>query len=277
MKAKSLFSLEGRKTKSSLFSIYGLWTMVYGLFLGGCLTTEYNVATHKQDILLYSTEREVAMGANIARKIANEFKISVNPQDIEKVSQIADRLKQFIDRQELNYYFYVIEENEKGESEINAFSIPGGYVYIYKELMDLLDSDDELAFVLAHEIGHIVSRHQIKRLQAAMGYNLLMLASVRAPGSPQFSRDLSFALGQLLVGYSREDEFTADELAAKYCRLAGYNPLSGIEVLEKLYEEDKKKLRPLSYFRTHPYTAQRIRHIKEVLHLPLDVEDYINP
>lgn len=215
------------------------------------------------------------MGRNIAKAISQEYKISNSPYDIQRVQEIADQIVKVIDRQELSYYFYVILEDEKGESHINAFSLPGGYVYIFKELLDILD-DDELAFVIAHEVGHIVSRHHIKRLQAAMGYNLLLIASTQAPADPEFSRGLSFAIAQMLVAYSREDEFNADELAVKYSRLAGFDPKAGIEVQEKLYQEGKKKLHPISYFRTHPYTAQRIRRIKERLHLPLGVDDYIN-
>lgn len=224
---------------------------------------------------MFSTEKEVAMGQNIARKIAQEFKISNNPYDIKRIDRIGTKIVEVVDRKELSYYFYVIEEDQKGKGQINAFSVPGGYVYIFKDLLDLLD-DDELSFVLAHEISHIVSRHHIKRLQAAMGYNLLIIASVGTRSNPQFSQGLSFALAQILVAYSRDDEFNADELAVKYCQAAGFDPTVGIEVQEKLYREGKKKLRPFSYFRTHPYTAQRIRHIKEVLHLPLGVEDYIN-
>jgi predicted Zn-dependent protease len=244
------------------------------LFLAGCMSSEYNVATHKQDLYLFSTAKEVLMGRNIAKKISQEFKISNSPYDIERMDRIGTKIEQIIDRKELSYYFYIIEEDDKGRGQVNAFSLPGGYVYIFKELLDLL-TDDELAFVLSHEIGHIVSRHHIKRLQAAMGYNLLTIASI-GTSDPQFTRGLSFALAQIIVAFSREDEFNADELAVKYCKLAGFNPASGIEVQEKLYQANKKSLRPFSYFRTHPYTAQRIRQIKEALHLPLDVDDFLN-
>ncbi len=249
--------------------------IILSLLMAGCISSEYNVATHKQDLYLISSEREVAMGQNIAKKVAKEFKLSKSPYDIERLDRISKKLEQVIDRQELSYYFYVIEADNKGKGQVNAFSLPGGYVYIFKDLLDLLN-DNELAFVLAHEAGHIVSRHHIKRLQAAMGYNLLGIASVAAKGDPNFSRGLSFALAQILVAYSREDEFSADELAVKYCKLAGFDPAAGIEVNEKLYQESKKKIRPLSYFRTHPYPAQRIGRIKEALQLPLDVDDYLN-
>lgn len=246
------------------------------LFLNGCLTTEYNVATHRQDIFFYSAESEMNMGQNISKNVAKEYKISNNPYDIERVDKIGRKIAEVVDRKEISYYFYIIEEDKDGKGSVNAFSLPGGYSYIFKDLLDILGNDDELAFVLAHEAGHIVSRHHIKRLQAAMGYNLTMIASAQAPASPGFRRGLSFALAQVFTAYSREDEFNADELAVKYCREAGFDPAAGIEVLEKLYQENRKEVRPISYFKTHPYPAQRIRHIKEVLRLPLDVDDYLS-
>lgn len=260
---------------SKLNSCLLVCILVFGCFLAGCISSEYNVGTQSQDIYLFSTEREVAMGRNIAKKIAEEFKISKNPLDIRRIEEISSRLVEVVDRREITYYFYVIEEDNKQKSQINAFAVPGGYVYIFKELFDLLD-DDQLGFVLAHEIAHIVSRHSIKRLQAALGYNLLVVASAGSRSDPRFTQGLSLALAQILVGYSREDELNADELAVKYCQLAGFKAIAGIEVQEKLYSEGKKRIRPLSYFRTHPYTDQRIRRIKEVLRLPLDVDDYIN-
>jgi len=246
------------------------------IFLCGCLTTEYNVGTRKQDIYFYSSESEINMGQNIAKRITKEFKISNNPNDIQRVSEIGRKIANVVDRQGISYYFYIIEEDDRGRGQVNAFSLPGGYSYIFKDLLELLDNDDQLAFILAHEAGHIVSRHHIKRLQAAMGYTLAIIASTQASADRNFANGVSFALAQLFTAYSRQDEFNADELAVKYCKAAGYDPSSGIEVLEKLYLENKKEIRPLSYFKTHPYPAQRIRHIKEVLKVPLGVDDYVN-
>jgi len=147
---------------------------------------------------------------------------------------------------------------------------------VHKKLVDALENDDQLAFVLAHELGHIVTRHHIKKLQAALGANLLILASTQSD-SPGFSRGLSFALASIFTEYSKEDEFTADELAVKYTRLAGFDSEAGISVMEILYKEQKKQApRSFSYFRTHPHVAARIRHIKEMLGVPLAPEDYLN-
>ena len=253
----------------------GPYIVTFLLLLTACITTEYNVGTHKQDIMFYSSEKETAMGRNISKMISEEFKLSNSPYDLKRISEISEKITAVVDREAVTYYFYVIEEDSKGKSSINAFSLPGGYVYIFKELMDLLD-DDELAFVLSHEVGHIVSRHHIKRLQAAMGYNILMAASAVGARNPNFSQALSYALEQIMMGYSREDEFNADQLAAKYSKKAGFDPSAGARVMEKLYEEGKEKIRPFSYNRSHPYHSQRIGHLKEAIGVPLDVDDYIN-
>ncbi|MCM8820234.1 MAG: M48 family metalloprotease [Candidatus Omnitrophica bacterium] len=248
---------------------------IFFIFFGGCVTTEYNVGTRRQDVILYSTQKEVLLGENIAQEIKKKFKISNNPLDIERVNRIGKEIVSVCDRREISYYFYVVEEDDEGKRQKNAFSVPGGYVYIFKDLLDMLN-DDELAFVLAHEVGHIVSRHVVKKLQAALGYNLILVASVGVVRNQEFTKGLSFALAQIMAAYSREDEFNADELAVKYLKLLNKDAKAGIDVLEKLYKENKKEIRPISYFRTHPFTAERIRHIKEVLFLPLEASDYIN-
>lgn len=245
------------------------------IFIASCITTEYNVATHKEDIFFYSTDREVALGENLSRQISKELKISQNPFYIQRVNNVGKKIAQVCNRKELNYYFYVVAKTDKDDK--NAFSLPGGYVYINESLLEILENDDELAFVLAHEVGHIVARHSIKKLQAALGYNLLMLATIPAEKSPQFYQGLSLALAQIMAAYSRQDEFTADELAVKYTKLAGFDPSAGIEVLEKLYAHHKKeRSRPPTYFRTHPYIVQRIKHIKATVGIPLSISDYIN-
>ncbi|MCM8774660.1 MAG: M48 family metalloprotease [Candidatus Omnitrophica bacterium] len=245
--------------------------LIFILYLSGCVTTEYGTGTHRQDIFFYSSEKEVDIGRNLNQHIHQEKIISKNPKDIERISRIASKIVEVCDRKEINYYFYIIDEDEK-----NAFSVPGGYVYIYSGLMNILD-DNELGFVIAHEVAHIVCRHSIKKLQAAMGMNLLILATAKVESTPNFHQGLSFALAQILTAYSREDEFNADELATKYLKLAGLNPKSGVEVLEKLYRESKKASpRMYSYFRTHPYVDQRIKRMKEYLGLPLNIKDYLN-
>ncbi len=244
------------------------------LSLEACITTEYNIATHTQDIYFYSTEKEVNLGRNVSEAIKKDMPLCKDSLLNKKIWEIGERLVRVCDRREINYYFYIIDKNEK-----NAFSIPGGYIYIYKGLLSMLDNDSQIAFVIAHEIAHIVARHSIKRLQASLGYNLLVLASsqVKASGNISQIQGISLILATILSGYSQEDEFLADKLAVEYLKRADFNPQESVKVLEKLEKAHKKEpLRKISYFRSHPFIPQRIRRMKEKLGLPLEFKDIIN-
>jgi len=151
-------------------------------------------------------------------------------------------------------------------------------VYIFKGLVDKVSSDDELAGVVAHEVGHIVARHSIKRLQADQAYSLLRLLVSQAPGTTGgvgAAADAAFT--ELLLGYSREDELLADRLGARYSKLAGYDPHGMIKFMNKLQEIQRHKpLQPRTYYKTHPYVPDRVRVIKQELGEGIGFDDYIN-
>jgi predicted Zn-dependent protease len=155
--------------------------------------------------------------------------------------------------------------------------LPGGFVYINKGLIEKTADDSELAGVIAHEVGHIVARHSIKKLQALQGYSLLRILVAAAPGSGEAGNAADIAFTQLLLGYAREDELLADQLGARYLKLAGYDPHGMLNFLEKLWEINRRKpLQPRSYFKTHPYVPDRIRVVKQELGEAIEFKDYIN-
>ncbi|HAJ57137.1 MAG TPA: septum formation protein Maf [Candidatus Omnitrophica bacterium] len=240
----------------------------------GC-STEYNIASNSQDWMMYSTEKEVAMGDSLSKQVEKEYKVVHDPEANERLRRIGEKIASVCDRKELLYRFRIIED-EKEKDMVNAVSLPGGYVYVYKELMKVADSDDELAAVLGHEVAHIAARHSIKRLQAIWGYNIL---SVLAAGTrnPDFAHGAQAAYLSILSGYSQEDELLADKLGARYTRRAGYDPGAMLSFLEKLRKRHKKeKPRALSYFKTHPFISERIKVTKEELGEKISFEDFIN-
>ena len=247
---------------------------MFGLsLLAGCMVSEeYNIATHRQDIYFYSTPKEIAIGRNIAKAVAEKYKFCQEPSLNRKIQEIGQKIAAVCDRKELIYRYYIIEDKT-----INAFSLPGGFVYIFRGLLDKLKTEDEIAFVLGHETGHIVARHAIKRLQAAMASNLLLIASTQVESGGNLPQGVYLALVSLMSGYSQEDEFLADKLGITYARKAGFDPKAAIKVLELLEKENEKSpARQISYFRTHPYPIPRIRAIKEELGLPLNFRDLAN-
>lgn len=241
------------------------------LFLSGC-STEYNIVTGKEETFYYSTDKEVHIGESIAREVENKYKLVDDPLVQKRVEDIGQRIVSVCDRKDIDYRFYVLEDEE-----INALSLPGGFIYVNKGLIDKVANDDELACILSHEVGHIVARHSIKKLQAIMGYSILRILTASIPQAAPVGNAADIAFTEILLGYSREDELLADQLASRYARLAGYDAHGMITFLEKLQEINRRKpLKPKTYFKTHPYIPDRIRVVKQELNEKINFTDYIN-
>lgn len=233
---------------------------------------EYNPVTGKQDLILVSTESEVGMGDAIAKKLEEKFKVAEDKQLQERVEKIGQKLVEVCDRKELIYHFKVLDEDE-----VNAVSLPGGWVYVNKGLIEKVKSDDEIAGVIAHEIGHIAARHSVQKLQTGLTSTLLMILAAGAKTDAQFRRGTDLALASLMTAYSREDEFEADRRAVIYTKASGYDPNAIVTFLETLKEVHRNKpLRPKSFFRTHPYVAERIGVVKQEITGSIDFEGWIN-
>jgi len=241
--------------------------------LCGC-STEYNLVTKQEEKYYYSTDREVQMGQSINRQIEKEYKPAEDPLMQKRVEDIGKKIAAVSDRKEIDYHFRVLDEDE-----VNAVSLPGGYVYIFSGLLDKISNDDELAGVLAHEVGHIVARHSIKKLQALQGYSILrvLVAVSPVPGSADVGTAADAAFMEFLLGYGREDELLADQLGARYAKLAGYNPQGMVTFLKKLQEINRRApAQRYSYYKTHPYVPDRIRVVKQELGQKINFGDYIN-
>ncbi len=258
---------------------------IAGLALAGCLSTSYNLATERVETTFTSDERETRVGAAIAKEVEEELKPVEDATLQERVRTIGDRLAAVCDRRTITYHFKVLEDpKEAPRPVVNAFSLPGGYVFVQQGLLTVAQTDDALAAVIAHEIGHVAARHAVKRYEASLGATLTQLLAIGATRDAQFQRGLHLAMGQVFLAYAREDELEADRLSVKYLRAAGFHPEAILAVLEKLREAHRKEppramdaplMRP-HYAMTHPYIADRLRIVKQELYGRADFVDYIN-
>jgi predicted Zn-dependent protease len=234
--------------------------LVFILFITGCSSLGiYNPATGRREFIAISTSQEVSMGQSVHQKIVKQYQLSEHQQRLRRVKRVGQRLAQVSDRQDYQYNFYLIEEDE-----MNAFTTPGGNIYIYTGLMDKLKTDGQIASVLAHEIGHCAARHTVKKYQAALGYNLigsLILSQVEDQARKIASLSSNTVMGLVFSAYGRQDEYEADRLGVKYMQLAGYDLAAIIETLEILQEESKGPATPL-ILRSHPYLHDRINAVK---------------
>ena len=221
----------------------------------------YNPATGRREFIMISTAQEIEMGKDVHQSIARQYKFPDSPAKLGRVRRVGERLARVSDRQDYTYHFYVIEDDE-----MNAFTTPGGNVYMYTGLLDKLTSDDQVAAVLAHEIGHCAARHTIKKFQAALGYDLVsrIVISQIADGQAREITGLSTnaVMGIIFSAYSRQDEFEADRLGIKYAHLACYDLRGSIETFKILEADSTGPEIPL-FLRSHPYTHDRIRMVEE--------------
>lgn len=234
--------------------------------LSGCATT-YNPATEQQEVIFVTTPMEVSLGKMLDRRISTQFKINKSEPYNGRIKKIGENIAKISDRQDLEYHFAVIEDES-----LNAFTSPGGYLYVNTGVMEKA-TDDELACVIGHEIGHVAARHVAKKLQAQIGYDILMNIAIRNnAGLRSLQKAASISYDLIALGYSREDELLADRLGVKYAYKAGYDPYAMLSFLEKIKESKGEEL-GVVFLRSHPYASQRIKMLKMQIPVIIDKAD----
>jgi predicted Zn-dependent protease len=231
------------------------WLVIL-LFLSGC-TTIYNSATGKHETLLIDTQEEVSLGRDMDKQVKLEIKLLKHPQMQERLNSIGNKIAAVSDRQDLKYYFNIVDDRE-----FNAFAIPGGNVYVNSGLIQAAN-DDELAAVLGHEVGHIAARHSVKRLQAVLGYQLIAAIALGASGQPQIVQAVDVAFNVVVLGYSRKDEYLADKLGIKYANAARFNPQGMVTFFLKLQNQGKNAGLNLVFLSSHPPIEDRIKQAEK--------------
>jgi len=245
--------------------------LVLPFWFSGCANV-YNPATGKQEPVFTPSKNEEISGQKISKSVEKKFKSVDNFRLQEKIQAIGQKIASASDRQDITYHFEILDEKE-----VNAFALPGGYIYVFKGLIDKTYSDDEIAGVLAHEIGHVTARHIAKRIRGSMGLNALAILMTTVQSDSATKQQAYKGLVELVLQYSREDEIEADKLAVKYTRLAGFDPKAIVTFLEKLRKiQYEKPIERAHIYKTHPYLADRIKNVKEEINGVIDFKDYIN-
>jgi predicted Zn-dependent protease len=235
------------------------YLILFTLLLGssGC-TTIYNPATQRKETLLLDTPSEVALGQDMDKQVRQKLQLIANPQIQDRLNLIGSKISAASDRQDIVYQFQIVKDKE-----LNAFAIPGGYIYVHSALMDAA-GDDELAAVLGHEVGHLAARHSVKQLQAVMGYQLLMSIVVGASGKQNILQATDIIFSLVNLGYSRQDEYLADKLGVKYTKRAGFNPYGAVTFFRKLQAEADKEgpQANIVFLSSHPPIYERIKRVE---------------
>lgn len=236
---------------------------IIAISLAGCAT---NPASKDKDFVLMSEKAELALGLKLAAQYNQQLPLLDEKDPLSVfVNEVGQRVAVIADRPELFYHFRVVDD-----ATINAFALPGGHIYIHRGLLNHLNSEAELAAVLAHEIGHVTARHAVQRYTQIQGYQLGMLVtSIFVPMQPGTSNLTNLLAASFISGYGRGQELQADELALKYIPKAGYDTQAVEQLLgtlKRLEDIDKKEKRDVGdkvveyhgAFASHPETKKRI-------------------
>lgn len=234
------------------------------LFLCGCATV-YNPATERKEYIFINDATEVAIGKSVAGEISRKKELLQDATAQARVQRVGAKIAAVSDRTNIVYEFYILNDRE-----LNALSLPGGIIYINKGLLDKLN-DDELAFILGHEVGHVAAKHAVKSMQSNMAFQMLLTLAFAATGDTgaKTTTNIAQATDQvynlIALGYSRKDEYFADRLGVRYAFNAGFDPYAAISSLEKIKKTEGANLKVLEYLRTHPYVDERIKALKDLI------------
>jgi predicted Zn-dependent protease len=223
-----------------------------------CSTTPEQQAQERlrQEVLL-----ELQYGKLLSQKILTTYPLYKNDKATLYVNKVGKSVALFAGRPELTYHFAILNTNS-----VNAFAAPGGYIYITKGALKIMENEAQLAAVLAHEIGHVNNRHIMKQLPppretgAASAISSLLVSQGTIVSSAM-NESVAGASNLLFVrGYKIKDEYEADLSAIDYLDAAGYNPASLISFLQAI-DSFKKKQSSTQVYHTHPPNNERITRL----------------
>ncbi len=223
--------------------------------LSGCATMEGG-----QPINLLSTQQEVQLGAQMAAQVEQQSKPYPDAAVQAYVRDIGARLAAAAPRQDVQYQFSVIDDPDT----INAFALPGGYMYVYTGLMKFCDNEAELASVMAHEIAHVAAHHHGEMMTRQYGYNTIAsLLLGNQPGA--MAQMVAQILGQgYAMRFSRANEAEADALGMDILFRAGYQPVAMLTFMNKMVQLEQQsggRGPGLAIFASHPPSTERLARL----------------
>ena len=227
-----------------------------------CSSQEFNEVTGRKQYLAMTTDQEIALGLETAPVMAKQFGgLSPDKKAQARVDGIGNRLVRMneSDMHEWKFQFHLLADTKT----INAFALPGGQIFITRGLYDQLESDGQLAGVLAHEIGHVVGRHsaaQLAKQHLTQGITGAVVVASGDAGNAQ----LAAMAGQLMnLRYGRDDELESDALAVRFMGTTGYDPRAMLGVLGVLARSGGSS--GPEFFSTHPNPDNRIARLQAAI------------
>jgi predicted Zn-dependent protease len=254
-------------------------TLIASSLFAGC-ATQVNPVTGRSERSVMDEAAEIAEGKKGHEQVLQEYGVYQNPKLQAYVNDLGQRLAKHSHRSQLTWHFTVLDS-----PDINAFALPGGYVYVTRGIMAYMESEADLAGVIGHEIGHVTARHGAQRAtrQQTAGLGVLaatILGAVLEVGGVGGATQAVGGLAQNVAAgniakYGREQELQADGLGAEYLSRSKYDPKNMVDVIEVLKNQErfaadaakaKGKAAPAkdNWLASHPSNDLRLQQIKEI-------------
>ena len=222
--------------------------------VAGCTT---NPITGKTELMLLSEDQDIEIGRQYAPEIEKQMGGRIQDQALQNyVNAIGQRIARVSHNQSFKYTFTALQDKS-----VNAFALPGGYIFITKGMLQNLQTEAQLAGILAHEIVHVVARDVANAMSTQIGIDLL-LSAVTSEKTSQTALTVAQLSTQVMsLRFSRTDEKEADLGGLDYMIAAGYNPYGLVESMEMLAAQSQE--RPIEFLSTHPAPENRSAYLKQ--------------
>jgi len=233
------------------------------IILLSALSCAVNPVTGKKELSLISESQEITLGKQTDVEVRQQYGAYADPELSAYVQSIGQALVPHTHRPQLAYRFAVLDT-----PVVNAFAVPGGYIYVTRGILALMGSEAELAVVLGHELGHVNARHGVRRMSEMMLVQVgLAVGSALSETFAEVAGLAGVGVQLLFLKYSRDDERQADALGVEYARKGVYNPgemVAFFSSLGKLGDLSGGQALPGFLF-THPLTSERIEKVRQML------------
>lgn len=230
-------------------------------WLGSACAT--NPATGDRELSLIGESQEIAMGREADQDVQASIGVYEDPELAAYVEAVGKRLAAASERPELPWTFRVVDD-----PAVNAFALPGGFIYVTRGLLGTLNTEAELAAVLGHEIGHVTARHAVNRISRAQLAGLgLGIGMILSPELAQFGDLANLGLNLLFLKYSRDDERESDVLGLRYVQSSGYDADAMVDVFSQLERAGElgESQRVPGWLATHPSPEERGRRAADLI------------
>ncbi len=233
-----------------------------GLLISGfifclCAGCAVNPVTGEEQLMLISEQQDVEIGQKYAPEVEGQMGGRIANESLQNyVDSVGQRIARVSHKPYFEYRFVALEDES-----VNAFALPGGYIFITRGMLEKLTTEAQLAGILAHEITHVVARHASANMSREIGISILLSAvtSDKTPEGVLTAADLTHQI--LGLQYSRKDEQEADLGGLDYMVWAGYNPYGMVETMQMLEQENA--VRPIEFLSTHPAPQNRIAYLTQ--------------